>query len=151
MIRIISVGSKNEPWIQEGIGHYQKRLKPPFDIEWILLNSKAKDSARARQIDSQAILSLIAKSEFVILLDELGEQMTSTQLAGYLSDKFVNSFRVVFVIGGAYGVDSLMKQRANKILSVSSFVLPHQLVRLLLTEQIYRALEISRNNPYHHD
>lgn len=151
MLKIISIGNKNEPWIQQGIDYYQKRLKTPFDINWVILASQAKDSSKARQIDSQTILNQLDPKDFVVLLDELGESMSSSQFSNYLNNKFTNSLKVVFVIGGAYGVDINLKHRANMILSISNFVLPHQLARLILTEQIYRSQEIIKSSPYHHN
>lgn len=150
MIKIVSIGTKNESWVQEGINHFQKRLRAPFDINWVLLRPAAQEGLKARQKDSETIINQLKPTDFVILLDELGENMTSQVFSDFLNDKFTNSKDIVFVIGGSYGVDTLLKQRSDKILSLSSFVFPHQFARLILTEQIYRAQEIALGNPYHH-
>ena len=150
MITIVAVGRKHEAWVAEGIGRYEKRLKPPFNIEWVLLPHSSLEGMRARQEESQALLARIKDDDVVILLDETGRQVTSPQLAAQLEQQFVGSRRVVLVIGGAYGVDETLMARADAVWSLSELVFPHQLVRLILAEQLYRAQEIARGGSYHH-
>ena len=150
MISIVAVGKKHEAWVAEGIGRYEKRLKPPFNIEWVLLPHSSLEGMRARQEESQALLARLKDDDFVILLDETGRQVTSPQLAAQLEQQFVGSRRVVLVIGGAYGVDETLMARADAVWSLSELVFPHQLVRLILAEQLYRAQEIARGGSYHH-
>ena len=150
MITIVAVGGKHEAWVAEGIGRYEKRLKPPFNIEWVLLPHSSLEGMRARQEESQALLARLKDDDFVILLDETGRQVTSPQLAAQLEQQFVGSRRVVLVIGGAYGVDETLMARADAVWSLSELVFPHQLVRLILAEQLYRAQEIARGGSYHH-
>ena len=150
MITIVAVGRKHEAWVAEGIGRYEKRLKPPFNIEWVLLPHSSLEGMRARQEESQALLARIKDDDVVILLDETGRQVTSPQLAAQLEQQFVGSRRVVLVIGGAYGVDETLMARADTVWSLSELVFPHQLVRLILAEQLYRAQEIARGGSYHH-
>lgn len=149
-IQIVVVGKKHETWITEGIERYQERLKKPFQIEWVLLPHSALSDARARQEESRRILLRLNDADYVVLLDEQGGIIDSPDLSKRLLALLEKSRNVVLIIGGAYGVDGTVHQRANFIWSLSRLVFPHQLVRLLLAEQIYRAQEIASDNPYHH-
>ena len=150
MIKVIAIGKKHESWVAEGIERYQKRLKSPFDIEWVLLPHSTLNGTQARENESQAIIAKLSQSDYVILLDERGSMYSSPALAQKLNNLFSNSQNVVLVIGGAYGVDGTLMERANLKWSLSQLVFPHQLVRLIMAEQIYRAQEISSGGPYHH-
>ena len=150
-IHIISVGKKHEDWVVSGIERYQKRLKRPFLIEWVFLPHSTFDGNKARQEESQRILSRLNANDYVILLDERGKNINSPELSKLLLSPIESSREIVIIIGGAYGVDDTVHQRANFIWSLSNLVFPHQLVRLILTEQIYRSQEIAANNPYHHE
>jgi 23S rRNA (pseudouridine1915-N3)-methyltransferase len=150
MLKIISVGKSHEDWILEGINRYEKRLKTPFNLEWVILPPSSKKGALARENESEAILKRLDPGDFIILLDERGEKIDSPGLASLLEDKIAHSNKIVIIIGGAYGVDDNLRERANKVLSISDMVFPHQLVRLILVEQIYRAQEISLGKSYHH-
>ena len=150
MIKVIAIGKKHESWVAEGIERYQKRLKPPFDIEWVLLPHSTLNGTQALENESQAIMAKLSQSDYVILLDERGGMYDSPALAQKLNNLFSNSQNVVLVIGGAYGVDGTLMERANLKWSLSPLVFPHQLVRLIMAEQIYRAQEISSGGPYHH-
>jgi len=149
-IRIIAIGKKHESWINEGIQRYQKRLKRPFNIEWVILPHSSLADVRARQEESQRILLRLNANDYVILLDERGESVDSTELSAFLLKILEKSKNVVIVIGGAYGVDDTVTKRADFVWSLSELVFPHQLVRLILTEQLYRSQEIVSGNPYHH-
>ncbi len=151
MIRIITVGRKHEIWIADGLERYQKRLKKPFDVEWILLPHSSLEGASARQEESERILSRLGSDEFVVLLDEKGIQLSSPQLSKLLLDKLESSVKVTIIIGGAYGVNEALESRADVMWSLSHLVFPHQLVRLILIEQLYRAQEIARGGSYHHE
>lgn len=150
-IKVITIGKKHENWVSPGIEQFQKRLKRPFQIEWVILPHSPVEADRARQNESQRILLRINITDFVILLDEAGKNDDSPAFSKLLTDQFSHSRQVVIIIGGAYGVDKTVKQRADFIWSLSNLVFPHQLVRLILTEQIYRAQEIANGNPYHHE
>jgi len=150
MIRIIAIGKKHEPWIAEGVERYQNRLKKPFDVEWILLPHSAFDELQARQDESRRILSRL-NDDYVILLDERGQNVDSPALSKLLLSPIETAKTITIIIGGAYGVDETIHKRANFIWSLSKLVFPHQLVRLILTEQIYRAQEIAAGHPYHHE
>lgn len=150
-IKILSVGKKHESWVSEGIERYQKRLRTPFSVEWVLLPHSSFEGDRARLEESERILSRLGTDEYVILLDERGRSLDSPQLSTLLSEQLHASRTVVLIIGGAYGVDQTVHQRAHYIWSLSPLVFPHQLVRLLLAEQLYRAQQISIGSAYHHE
>lgn len=150
-LHIIAIGKKHESWIQEGIERYQRRLKAPFSVEWILLPHSSLEGPSARQEESQRILSRLDAYTYVILLDERGKLIDSPTFSKLLETQFNASQKVVLVIGGAYGVTEEIRNKAAYTLSFSPLVFPHQLVRLLLVEQIYRAQEIAHGGSYHHD
>jgi len=150
-IRILAVGKKHEAWVEDGIRRYETRLKQPFTAEWVLLPHSARDSLAARQDESERLLSRIRPDEFVVLLDERGKLLDSPGLSGMLLQPLEQSRPVAVIIGGAYGVDDSVHQRADVVWSLSPLVFPHQLVRLLLAEQLYRAQEIAAGHPYHHE
>lgn len=150
MIRIIAIGKKHDDWIKLGLERYQKRLKKPYDAEWILLPHSSKQGQEARLHESNSITSRLQPSDFVVLLDETGTVLDSPSLSNMIEAEFVSSKNVVCIIGGAYGVSDELKTRADLIWSLSRLVFPHQLVRLLLIEQLYRSQEIARGGNYHH-
>lgn len=151
MIKIIAIGKKHELWIQDGLKHYQERLRAPWNAEWVLLPHSSLTGDSARQEESERLFGRIKPSDFVILLDERGRNLTSPELTRQLTDCFAHSQSVVMIIGGAYGVNDALRQRANVLWSLSNLVFPHQLVRLMLIEQLYRAQEIDRGSHYHHE
>ena len=150
MIRIIAIGRKHEPWVASGIERYQKRLRKPFDAEWVLLPHSAREGLEARQEESERIFARLSPADFVLLLDERGELLDSPVLSR-LFEQALASAPVTVIIGGAYGVNDELMRRANKTISLSPLVFPHQLVRLILAEQIYRSQEIAAGRPYHHE
>ncbi len=150
MITILAIGKKHEPWIIDGLERYQKRLRQPFNIDWVLLPHSALTANAARLEESQRILKRLNTDAYIVLLDETGKQLDSPAFSGLLAKQFVNGREVVVVIGGAYGVTDEIHQRANYVMSLSKLVFPHQLVRLLLVEQLYRTQEIANGSPYHH-
>ena len=150
-MKIIAIGKKHEKWVLNGIELFEKRLKKPFDLNWDILPHSNFAEEKAREEETQRILAKIKPSDFVILLDERGKNISSPELAKMLSNGFVNSQNFVIVIGGAFGVSEELRQRANFVWSLSKLVFPHQIVRLILVEQIYRAQEISSGGKYHHE
>lgn len=150
-IRILAIGKKHESWVAEGIVRYEKRLKRPFTTEWLLLPHSAAQGDIARNEESARILEKIKPDEFVVVLDEKGTLYDSPSLAALLSKPLDHSQQVTLVIGGAYGVNGDLLNRATAIWSLSPLVFPHQLVRLLVAEQLYRAQEILAGHPYHHE
>jgi 23S rRNA (pseudouridine1915-N3)-methyltransferase len=149
-IRILAVGKKHESWVAEGIERYEKRLKKPFRCEWVLLPHSAREGIAARQEESERLLLRLSDQDYVVLLDERGKIFDSPAVSRLLQQQLDASKTVVIIIGGAYGVDERVHGRADVVWSLSALVFPHQLVRLLLTEQLYRSQEIAAGNPYHH-
>lgn len=150
-VRILAVGKKHESWVNEGITRYEQRLQKPFAASWQLLPHSSRDGESARSEESERILAKLSPDEFVILLDERGKLLDSPALSRQLLEPLERSQSVTVIIGGAYGVDASVHQRANLIWSLSPLVFPHQLVRLILAEQLYRAQAIASNSPYHHE
>ena len=150
-MKIIAIGKKHEKWVSNGIELFEKRLKKPFNLGWDILPHSNFAEEKAREEETQRILAKIKPSDFVILLDERGKNISSPELAEMLSNGFVNSQNFVIVIGGAFGVSEELRQLANFVWSLSKLVFPHQIVRLILVEQIYRAQEISSGGKYHHE
>jgi 23S rRNA (pseudouridine1915-N3)-methyltransferase len=150
-VRILAVGKKHEPWVADGIQRYEARLKRPFNVEWVLLSHSAREGITARQDESERLLSRLKPNDFVVLLDERGKLFDSPRLSRMLLEPLESSRPVVVIIGGAYGVDDTVHERADMVWSLSPLVFPHQLVRLLLAEQLYRAQEIAAGHPYHHE
>lgn len=148
VIKILSVGTKPSPEISSIITNYSKRLPRNISIVWQYLKaSNTGDVSNSKQQESESILRAIKQSDRVILLDETGRQLSSPELSELIFDSFHDT---VLVIGGAYGVNEKVFQRADFTWSLSKLVFPHQLVRVILAEQIYRAHSISINHPYHH-
>ena len=149
-IRILAIGKKHENWVSDGIARYEQRLRKPFDVTWQLLPHSAREGEAARAEESDRILSKLDRDAFVVLLDERGQNVDSPALASRLQGAFDSSKQVAVIIGGAYGVDDRVRQRVDFVWSLSKLVFPHQLVRLILAEQLYRAQEIAGGRPYHH-
>jgi 23S rRNA (pseudouridine1915-N3)-methyltransferase len=150
-IKILAVGKRHESWVSEGIERYEKRLRTPFLTEWVLLPHSSLDGDRARQEESERILSRLNAHDYVVLLDERGKMIDSPRLSGLLTEQLNASQQVVIIIGGAYGVDETIHSRASLVWSLSTLVFPHQLVRLILAEQLYRAQQIENGSAYHHE
>ena len=148
-MKIICVGKKHDHWIIDGISRYERRLRAPFKLDWQFVSYSSFSGDRARRDESTELLKRIAPQDYVILLDETGKNIDSPSLSHKLEQLTIQN-QIVFIIGGAYGVDERIKQRANFIWSLSGLIFPHMLVRLILIEQIYRAQEISKGGPYHH-
>lgn len=150
-IRVLAMGRKHEDWVAGGIERYAKRLKKPFDLSWQLIAHSAREHDAARKEESERLLGKLAGSDFVVLLDERGTAVDSPTLSRTLLRPLEASRHVTVIIGGAYGVDPPVHQRADFVWSLSPLVFPHQLVRLILTEQVYRAQEIAGGRAYHHE
>jgi len=155
-IILLTVGKTNELSLKNVISDYQKRLKfyIPFEIEEIpeLKNTKSLSEEVQRQKEGELILKNLTDSDEVILLDDKGEQHTSMQFASYLEKKMASgNKRLIFVVGGPYGFSPEIYKRADGKISLSRMTFSHQMVRLIFTEQLYRAMTILRGEPYHHE
>lgn len=151
MITIIAIGKKHEDWVAPGIERYEKRLRPPFNINWVLLPHSSLNGDQARNEESGRIADRLKPDDTVILLDERGKLLDSPAVAAQFDRLFGTSKNVVIIIGGAYGVNEQITSRADIIWSFSPLVFPHQLVRLMLVEQVYRAQQIAAGGSYHHE
>lgn len=143
---IISPGKKHDTLVSPFITEFEKRLTPYFTLEWIFPEASDKKE------EAKKILGVIREDDSIFLLDEKGKSFTSLELANFLEiEKNKSTKRLVFIIGGAFGVDEEVKERAHKILSLSELVFPHMLVRAILIEQLYRASTITFGGKYHHE
>ncbi len=149
-VRVLAVGKKHEAWVADGIGRYERRLRKPFDVSWQLLPHSAREGDAARAEESDRLLDRVDRDAFLVLLDERGANLDSPGLATRLQGAFDLGRQVVLIIGGAYGVDDRVRGRADLVWSLSKLVFPHQLVRLIAAEQLYRAQEIAAGRRYHH-
>ena len=141
MIRIIAGGKKSNGWLIEACGEYEKRLKKPFVVGWDFVDEEKL---------AERVLRL-SRDAFVVLLDERGEMLSSPELSERILKPLETGREVVFVLGGAFGhFPAQLTERADLVWSLSKLVYPHQICRLVVTEQIYRAQEIALGHPYHH-
>ena len=150
-----SIGKNNEPYIKTGVEDFTKRISKYYPVEWSIIpvpkNAGMLSEMDLKKKEGETILEWLDKDDYLIALDERGKQLSSEGLADFIMKRSNESTRnIVFLIGGAYGIDELVLKRANFTWSLSSLVFPHQLVRLILAEQVYRACTILRNEKYHH-
>jgi 23S rRNA (pseudouridine1915-N3)-methyltransferase len=150
-----SVGKANEPYVKDGIELFTKRISNYYPVEWHIV-PMPKNAATLSEIDlkkkeGEILLNLLEKDDYLVVLDEKGKQLNSEGVAAFIQSRGNESVKnIIFLIGGAYGVSDAVLARANYKWSLSQLVFPHQLVRLILAEQIYRACSILRNEKYHH-
>ena len=151
-IILSSFGKQQEASTKEALDDFTRRVTRYFPCEWKLLPpSKLTEPTQLKKQEAQVFLQQLQPDDYLVLLDERGKNISSPELAEIIQGRANESRRqLVFLIGGAYGVDSTVQQRANFTWSLSKLVFPHQLVRLLLAEQVYRACTILRNEKYHH-
>ena len=156
-IKIVTVGKLKEKYLKDGIAEYSKRISRFATIEIIELADektpdRASDSENAKILDVEGnrILSKIGDREFVVVLAIEGKTLSSEELSKQLEQASINGFSTLtFVIGGSLGLSKEVKKRANLSVSFGRLTLPHQLMRLVITEQIYRAFTIQQGSPYH--
>jgi 23S rRNA (pseudouridine1915-N3)-methyltransferase len=150
-----SVGKSHETYVKEGIELFTKRISHYFPIEWKIFpsakNSTSLTEDETKKNEAVPILNSLQNDDVLIALDENGNQLNSMELANFIQRKANESSKnIIFLIGGAYGIHESVLKRSNFKWSLSKLVFPHQLVRLILAEQIYRACTIIRNEKYHH-
>ncbi|MET3502976.1 23S rRNA (pseudouridine1915-N3)-methyltransferase [Mucilaginibacter rubeus] len=155
-ITFLTVGKTEDAYLKEGIDKYVKRLKHYTKLELAeipeLKNTKALSPEQQKAKEAELILKKITPLDFVILMDEKGTEFTSSQFAAYINKKEVTtSANLIFIIGGPYGFDTSVYQRANDKISLSRMTFSHQMVRLFFVEQLYRAYTIMKGEPYHHE
>jgi 23S rRNA (pseudouridine1915-N3)-methyltransferase len=154
-IQFWSVGKNNESFVDEGIKLFTKRISNYYPVDWQIIstpkNAAVLSDVDLKQKEGETILNLLKKDDYLILLDERGKTLTSEGVANFIQQRANESEKqLVFLIGGAFGVSKAVFERADYMWSLSPLVFPHQLVRLILAEQIYRACSINRNEKYHH-
>ena len=154
-IQFWSVGKDHERIVETGVNDFTKRISNYFPVSWkIIPNPKYSSSTHPdeqKKKEAAVVLKMIDAKDYLIVLDEKGKMLTSPQLAAFLQQRANESSRnLIFLIGGAFGVDETVLQRAGLCWSLSPLTFPHQLVRLILAEQVYRACTINRNEKYHH-
>lgn len=155
-IILITVGKTTTDYIQTGINEYLKRLKRyvPFSIKHIpdIKNAKKLTENQQKEEEGKLILAELSISDYVVLLDERGEMLTSREFSVFLQKGMLGGKkRMVFIIGGPYGFSPDVYTRSNYQLSFSKMTFSHEMIRLFFTEQVYRAMTILRGEPYHHD
>ncbi|MBS4013650.1 MAG: 23S rRNA (pseudouridine(1915)-N(3))-methyltransferase RlmH [Bacteroidetes bacterium] len=155
-ITLLIIGKTEEKYLQEGISKYTERLKHyiTFNIKEIpaLKNTKNLNPDQIKKNEADLILKYFPDFDYKILLDEKGKSLTSLEFADFLNKKTLQSIKnIVFVIGGAYGFDNDVYEKADMKLSLSNMTFSHQMIRLFFAEQLYRAFSILRNEPYHNE
>ncbi|MDO4433234.1 MAG: 23S rRNA (pseudouridine(1915)-N(3))-methyltransferase RlmH [Alysiella sp.] len=154
-ITVLAVGTKMPRWVDEAVNDYAKRFGR--DIHYTLKEIKPEkrssgiNTAQGMAAEEKRLLEAIPQGAFLVVLDERGQAPTSMQLAEHLKNWQQNGEHVCFVIGGADGMTDTLKQKAKLMMRLSSLTLPHGMVRVLLTEQLYRAVSILHQHPYHRE
>lgn len=154
-MQLWSVGKPHETYVKAGIEDFTKRIGNYLPAQWQIIappkQAASLNETALKKAEAAQLLSLLDKDDYLVLLDERGKQFSSTELADFIQKRANESTRnIVFLIGGAFGVDQSITNRANLTWSLSKLVFPHMLVRLILAEQLYRACTILRNEKYHH-
>lgn len=154
-ITVLAVGNKMPRWVNEAVDEYAKRFNR--DIHYCLKEIKPEkrgagvNAIQGMAAEEKRILEAIPSGAFLVALDERGKAPTSVELAEYLKQWQQNGDDVCFIIGGADGMTDYLKQQARLLMRLSSLTLPHGMVRVLLTEQLYRAVSILNHHPYHRE
>jgi 23S rRNA (pseudouridine1915-N3)-methyltransferase len=154
-LQLWSIGKEHEAYVKAGIDDFTKRISRYYPVEWRIIpapkNAGLLSQPELKKKESEILLEGLAKDDYLVALDERGRQMGSDGLAQFIQLRANESTKnLVFLIGGVYGLDEAVLKRADHCWSLSQLTLPHQLVRLLLAEQLYRACTILRNEKYHH-
>ena len=151
-----AIGKSHEAYVMPGVTDFTRRIENYFPVEWRLFNPKKNlpitSPDKLRKEESSLILSALRPGDWLVSLDEHGKSMSSRKLSAFIQDRGNESVkRLIFLIGGAYGLDETLINKSKFVWSLSELTFPHQLVRLILAEQIYRACSIGRNEKYHHE
>jgi 23S rRNA (pseudouridine1915-N3)-methyltransferase len=154
-LQLWSIGKEHEAYVKAGIDDFTKRISRYYPVEWRIIptpkNAGLLSQPDLKKKESEILLEGLSKDDYLVALDERGRQMSSDGLAQFIQLRGNDSTKnLVFLIGGVYGLDEPVLKRADHRWSLSQLTLPHQLVRLLLAEQLYRACTILRNEKYHH-
>jgi 23S rRNA (pseudouridine1915-N3)-methyltransferase len=155
-IRLLVIGKTEERYLVTGISEYLARIKRYVPLEYLELPSLKHSSSLSTEEqlgkEKELFLRHLQAGEYLVLLDEHGQQKSSRELARFLDQRMLSGIKsLVFIVGGPYGFHPGLKKQANEIISLSRLTFSHQMARLIVTEQVYRAFTILRNEPYHHD
>ncbi|MRX45708.1 23S rRNA (pseudouridine(1915)-N(3))-methyltransferase RlmH [Pedobacter puniceum] len=155
-ITLLTVGKTEDKYILEGIEKYLKRLKHYIKFEIIeipeLKKTKSLSEDQQKSKEAEMIFKQLNHTDHVVLLDERGKELSSMHFADFMNKKMIGSVQqLVFIVGGPYGFDASLYQRAQDKLSLSKMTFSHQMVRLFFVEQVYRAFTILKGEPYHHE
>lgn len=155
-IELIAIGKTSQPYLIEGISEYVTRIKHylPFDVTIIpdIKNTRNLTTEQQKDREGEAILKALQPGDYVVLLDEHGKEYTSLSFASFIEQKKQTvARRLVFVIGGPYGFSKAVYDYCREKISLSKMTFSHQMVRLFFVEQLYRAMTILNNEPYHHE
>ncbi len=154
---IIAIGQKMPAWAQTAFDDYAKRMPPEWNFSCKALKAEARGSSsveKIKQAEAERILQAVAsmgKDTCVVVLDERGKGQTTQQLSQFMGECQNQGQSVAFIIGGADGLDASVKAAAHRQIRISDLTLPHAMVRVLLTEQIYRAWSLLVGHPYHRE
>ena len=154
-IQLWSIGKPHEKELKSAIDQFTQRCNNYFTVEWNIIgtpkNAGSLSEAALKKKEAGIILNLLEKNDYLVVLDERGKQLSSEGLAEFINTRANESVRrLVFLIGGAYGIDEAVLKSAQFKWALSNLTFPHQLVRLILAEQLYRSFTILRNEKYHH-
>ena len=155
-ILLITIGNTDKKYMKEGIDDYVKRLSfyIPFEIKIIpdIKNRSSLSSELQKEKEGQLILNQVSSGDHLVLLDEHGAEYSSVGFSKWIEKKMIVGLRqIVFVIGGPYGFSKAVYERSDSKISLSKMTFSHQMVRLIFVEQVYRAMTIIKNEPYHHE
>ena len=155
-IQLLVTGRTNQDFVKQGLDEFCKRLEHyyPFELEVIqdIKNTKNLSVEQQKTKEGELILQSFQAGDYIVLLDERGKEFTSVQFAQFIEKKANTGLkRLVFIIGGAYGFSPAVYEAANEKVALSKMTFPHQLIRLIFAEQLYRAMTILHNEPYHHE
>jgi 23S rRNA (pseudouridine1915-N3)-methyltransferase len=154
-IQLWSIGKEHEPYVKMGVDDFTRRIGRYYPVEWRVIappkNAATLSVPDLKKKEGEIVLAALEKENWLVALDERGKEMSSEDLARFLQARAnYGNKQLVFLIGGIYGLDEAVLKKADRIWSLSLLTFPHQLVRLLLAEQLYRACSILRNEKYHH-
>lgn len=155
-IHLLMIGKSKEKFTEEGYNFYKKRITNylPFDDFTIpgLRNAGNLLAADFKLREGELLTKHFKEDDYVVLLDEQGRKFSSVDFAGFIQQRMNSGIKnLTFVIGGAYGFSKDVYNRSNEKISLSAMTFPHQLVRIIFMEQLYRAMTILRNEPYHNE
>jgi 23S rRNA (pseudouridine1915-N3)-methyltransferase len=152
-MRVIAVGSRTPSWVRENCEDYAARLRSRLKVELVEIaagkRGTERGAERVRRIESERLLAAVHPKEFVVALDEHGEELTTRELATWLAARLQGGRDVAFLVGGADGLAAQVLVRADYKLALSRLTLPHTFARVLVMEQLYRAQSLLDHHPYH--